>query len=50
MQTSNTLPQIHVSHSFVITKVLVVLKIIGRAFTAQTTSSSDFSPSLCPLL
>ena len=50
MQTSNTLSQLHVSHSFVIAKVLIALKFVGRAFTAQPSTSSDFTASLCPLL
>jgi hypothetical protein len=49
MHTSNTLSHGHVSHSFVVTKALIVLKIIGRIFTAQP-AAGDFSPSLCPLL
>jgi hypothetical protein len=50
MHTSNTLSQVHANHSFVVAKVLNVLKLIGRAFTAQAPASSDFGPSLCPLL
>jgi len=49
MHSFNTLSRLHVSH-FVMTTVLVVLKNIGRALTAQPQSSSDFSASLCPLL
>jgi hypothetical protein len=50
MQTSNTLPQLHVSRSFLVAKVLVVLKAIGQAFTAEPFTAGDFSASLCPLM
>jgi hypothetical protein len=51
MHSSDTLSQLHISrHSFVMMKVLIVMKVIGRAFKAQPSVSGDFSPSLCPLL
>ena len=51
MNASNTLSSLHISsHSFVIVKVLVALKVISRIFTAQPRTAQDFSSSLCPLL
>ena len=48
MHTSNTLSQVHVSHSFIIAKVLIVLKFVGRALRRPAADLPRFQLEFLP--